>query len=80
LTKTDAKVGLKSVERVEIVSGIKPGEHVVISPVQGMSEGQIVSYDVHGSDGGGGDQQAEREYGELQRVQVILDCGLRILD
>ncbi len=42
LTRSDAKVGLKSVERVEIVEGLKPGERVVISPVQGMSEGQTV--------------------------------------
>jgi RND family efflux transporter MFP subunit len=42
LTRTDAKIGLKSVERVEIVSGINPGERVVISPVQGMAEGQTV--------------------------------------
>jgi HlyD family secretion protein len=42
LTKTDAKIGLRSVERVELTSGLGLGEHVVISSVNGLSDGQRV--------------------------------------
>jgi RND family efflux transporter MFP subunit len=42
LAAIDAKVGLTSVERVEILSGLSPGDRVVISPVAGVREGQTV--------------------------------------
>jgi HlyD family secretion protein len=42
LVKTDAIVGLRSVERSEIVSGLRPGDRVVISSVGEMQPGQVV--------------------------------------
>ena len=42
LTSVDAKVGLTSVERVEVVSGLEVGDRVVISPVATLREGQAV--------------------------------------
>ena len=39
LTAADAAVGLRGVERVEIVSGLKAGDTVVISPVAGLTPG-----------------------------------------
>lgn len=42
LVTAQAELGLTSVERVEIVSGLKSGDQVVISPVGGLSEGQPV--------------------------------------
>ena len=42
LTAADVVVGLKGVERIEVVSGLKPGETVVISPVVGIAPGQSV--------------------------------------
>ena len=42
LVTLDAEVGLISVERVEVVSGLKAGDRVVISPVGGLRDGQPV--------------------------------------
>jgi HlyD family secretion protein len=42
LVRTQPQIGIRSVERVEIVSGLQPGDRVVISPVGSMSEGQTV--------------------------------------
>jgi RND family efflux transporter MFP subunit len=42
LSGVDAKIGLTSVERVEVVDGLKVGDRVVISPVAGLREGQAV--------------------------------------
>jgi multidrug efflux pump subunit AcrA (membrane-fusion protein) len=42
LAAVDAKIGLASVERVEVVDGLKAGDRVVISPVAGLREGQAV--------------------------------------
>lgn len=42
LLKSDATIGLRSVERTEIVSGLSPGDRVVISPVGNLAEGQNV--------------------------------------
>ena len=42
LAATDAHVGLTSVERVEVVSGLNVGDRVVISPVGALREGQAV--------------------------------------
>ena len=42
LAAVDAEVGLTSVERVEIVSGLNVGDRVVISPVGGLAPGQQV--------------------------------------
>lgn len=42
LEKSEAVVGLKSVERIEIVSGLEPGELVVISTVGELRPGQLV--------------------------------------
>ncbi len=39
LALSDAAIGLRSVERTEIVSGLADGESVVISPVLGMEQG-----------------------------------------
>ena len=42
LLKTTPQLGLRSVERVEVVSGLQPGDRVVISPIGSMSDGQHV--------------------------------------
>ena len=42
LVKTTPRLGLTSVERVEVVSGLQPGDRVVISPIGSMAEGQHV--------------------------------------
>jgi RND family efflux transporter MFP subunit len=42
LAVVDAQIGLTSVERVEVVSGLNVGDRVVISPVGGLREGQPV--------------------------------------
>lgn len=42
LTVADVKMGLRSVERVEILSGLAAGDQVVVSPVGDMKEGQRV--------------------------------------
>jgi RND family efflux transporter MFP subunit len=42
LTMLNAQVGLTSIERVEILSGLNAGDQVVISPVGGLREGQPV--------------------------------------
>jgi RND family efflux transporter MFP subunit len=42
LVKTTPQLGLRSVERVEVVSGLQPGDRVVISPIGSMSDGQHV--------------------------------------
>lgn len=42
LERRDVEVGIKSVERAEIVSGLSPGERVVISPIDGMGQGRPV--------------------------------------
>ncbi|HLL90206.1 MAG TPA: efflux RND transporter periplasmic adaptor subunit [Tepidisphaeraceae bacterium] len=42
LHKADAKLGLRSVERVEVEAGLRPGDRVVISAVGSMADGQSV--------------------------------------
>jgi membrane fusion protein (multidrug efflux system) len=42
LAAVDAQIGLTSVERVEIVSGLNVGDRVVVSPVAGMQAGTPV--------------------------------------
>jgi hypothetical protein len=42
LTKRTVEIGLKGVERVEIKSGVKPGERIAISNVSTMRDGQPV--------------------------------------
>lgn len=42
LVKAEAKLGLSSVERVEVVSGLKAGDQVVISPIGNLAEGRGV--------------------------------------
>ncbi len=42
LARTDAKIGLKSVERIEVISGLRPEDTVVISPIGSLTEGQTV--------------------------------------
>ena len=42
LTQSGATIGLRSVERTEIATGLTDGEAVVISPVLGLAEGQRV--------------------------------------
>lgn len=43
LTKADVQIGLKSIERVEILSGLSPGDRVVISPASSLADGQGVN-------------------------------------
>lgn len=38
----DARIGLRSIERAEILSGIAPGERVIISPIGDLAEGKSV--------------------------------------
>lgn len=42
LVRKNPQIGLNSVERVETLSGLSPGERVVISPIGSLSEGQHV--------------------------------------
>jgi len=42
LVHSQAQIGLKSVERIEILSGLKPGSRVLISPIGDMTEGKAV--------------------------------------
>ena len=42
LVKSTPQIGLTSVERVEVLTGMQPGEHVVISPIGSLAEGQHV--------------------------------------
>ena len=42
LVKATSQLGLTSVERVEVISGLQPGARVVISPIASMAEGQHV--------------------------------------
>jgi RND family efflux transporter MFP subunit len=42
LARTDARVGLQSVERAEILSGLHPDDQVVISPIGKMRPGTRV--------------------------------------
>jgi HlyD family secretion protein len=42
LAKVETKVGLKSIERVELITGLSPGDTVVISPVADLPEGKSV--------------------------------------
>ena len=42
LIRTDAQPGLRGVERVEVATGLKPGDRVVVSPIAGLSDGQAV--------------------------------------
>ena len=42
LHAVDARIGLTSVERVEVAGGLDVGDRVVISPVAGLKEGQSV--------------------------------------
>jgi hypothetical protein len=45
LVKSNAEIGLRSVERTEVLSGLRPGDRVVISPVTDLTEGQPVRTD-----------------------------------
>ncbi|HEV2293680.1 MAG TPA: efflux RND transporter periplasmic adaptor subunit [Tepidisphaeraceae bacterium] len=38
----DAQIGLRSVERVEVLKGVAPGDRVIISPIGELSEGKPV--------------------------------------
>jgi multidrug efflux pump subunit AcrA (membrane-fusion protein) len=42
LKALDAAVGVKGVEKAEIVSGVKPGDRVLITPAAGLRDGQSV--------------------------------------
>jgi multidrug efflux pump subunit AcrA (membrane-fusion protein) len=42
LVMSDAVIGLRSIERTEVVSGIDPQDQVLISPVHGLEAGQRV--------------------------------------
>jgi hypothetical protein len=40
LKRRAVQVGLKSIERTEITSGLKPGDRVIISPVADYADGK----------------------------------------
>jgi len=42
LTKLDAKIGLRSIERAEVLSGAALGDKIVISPINDLAEDQRV--------------------------------------
>jgi hypothetical protein len=42
LHRSNATVGIKSVERVEVVDGLNPNDLVLISPLGKMADGQAV--------------------------------------
>ena len=42
LVKSDARLGIRSIERVEVASGMQIGDTVVISPIGGLKDGQAV--------------------------------------
>jgi multidrug efflux pump subunit AcrA (membrane-fusion protein) len=42
LQKPKITTGLRSIERTQILSGLAPGDRIVISPTMGLSEGQAV--------------------------------------
>ncbi|MCC6424746.1 MAG: efflux RND transporter periplasmic adaptor subunit [Phycisphaerales bacterium] len=42
LKRVEAKIGLRSIERIEVLSGLSAGVDVVISPIGKMNEGQRV--------------------------------------
>lgn len=42
LARSDARLGLRSIERVEIASGLQLGDTVVISPIGSLKDGQSV--------------------------------------
>ena len=42
LVKTDARPGIRSIERAEVLAGLKLGDTVVISPVSDLHDGQAV--------------------------------------
>jgi HlyD family secretion protein len=42
VAKVDPQIGLKSIERVEVVSGLSPDDLVLISPIGSLREGQAV--------------------------------------
>jgi len=44
LTKIPAQTGIKSVERTEVISGIEPGDRIVISPVSESQQGKTVRW------------------------------------
>ena len=45
LRKLDAAVGIRSIERAEVVSGLSPGDRVVVSPLGKLTEGRSVRTD-----------------------------------
>jgi hypothetical protein len=45
LQKVPVQTGLKSIERVEVLSGLAPGVRVVITPATSMRPGQVVRSD-----------------------------------
>ena len=42
LRATKAEVGIRGIERVEVVAGLQAGDRVVISPIAGLTDGQSV--------------------------------------
>jgi hypothetical protein len=42
IVKFATKIGLHSIERVEVISGVAPGDRVVISPIGDLPEGKSV--------------------------------------
>lgn len=42
VVKTDAKVGIRSVERAEVLAGLEDGAKVIVSPIGALQEGQTV--------------------------------------
>lgn len=42
LAKTAVELGLKSIQRTEVLSGLKPGDEIVVSPIGNLTAGQKV--------------------------------------
>jgi RND family efflux transporter MFP subunit len=45
IKRIDAKVGIKGIEKVEVLEGVQPGDRVVISPAGDLKDGQSVRTD-----------------------------------
>jgi RND family efflux transporter MFP subunit len=41
LVKSDATIGIRSIERTEVTGGLRAGDVVVISPISGLAEGDL---------------------------------------
>lgn len=42
VVRYDARIGLRSIERVEVLSGVAPGDRVIVSPIGDLTKGKAV--------------------------------------